>query len=188
MNSLQSGNRDWSPFVLAGKKHAPGPRAITSVEGVCDRLRAAAFAEFQAREAFLWAAQAFESSAPAGLVDAWKELATQEDKHMRWLLDRLSVLGTRIDARPVSDFLWRSFMQCSSAHEFAAFMASSEERGRVAGERFHIAIREWDPTSAEIFRKIAEEEIEHIRLASRYFPELPKPPAPLAVASRFELN
>ena len=31
------------------------PRSIDSLEGVGDRLRAAAFAEIQARDAFLWA-------------------------------------------------------------------------------------------------------------------------------------
>ena len=177
--------RDWSPFSICDKKHAPGPRAILSVEGIGDRLRAAAFAEFQAREAFLWAAKTFaaEPGIPEGLCEAWIELARQEDKHMRWLLQRLSDLGQDVDSRPVSDFLWRSFMGCQTAEAFARFMAGAEERGRQAGERFYEAILDTDPISANIFRTIAIEELDHIRLAERYFPVLPNPPAPLAVSS-----
>ena len=48
---------EWTGFqVLPRGELAPGPRAITSREGIADRLRAAAFAEIQAREAFAWAA------------------------------------------------------------------------------------------------------------------------------------
>src|SRR5436309_133432 len=48
---------DWNPFDIA----PPGspqqaPRSINNLDGVGDRLRAAAFAEIQAREAFYWAA------------------------------------------------------------------------------------------------------------------------------------
>jgi uncharacterized ferritin-like protein (DUF455 family) len=177
--------RTWEPFRICGKKHAPAPRSITSVQGRGDRLRAAAFAEFQAREAFLWAAETFGTDAdlPSGLADAWRELAAQEDKHMTWLLKRLEELGQPIDGRPVSDFLWRSFMECETAERFSRFMASAEERGRIAGERFYETTVSLDPVTAEIFRQIAVEEIEHIRLAERYFPVLPNPPAPLEVAS-----
>ena len=39
-------------------------------------------------------------------------------------------------------------------------MASAEDRGRRAGERFFEMMKDTDPISAEIFRKIAEEEVE----------------------------
>lgn len=159
---------------------------MTSVEGRGDRLRAAAFAEFQAREAFLWAAETFahEPGLPSGLTEAWQELARQEDKHMKQLLRRLEELGQSVRGRPVSDFLWKSFMSCDTAERFARFMASAEERGRIAGERFYEAISPVDAETAEIFKQIALEEIEHIRLAERYFPVLPNPPAPRDVAPR----
>jgi uncharacterized ferritin-like protein (DUF455 family) len=136
---------------------------------VSDRLRAAAFAEIQAREAFFWAAERFASDAPEGLCEAWRRLARAEDKHLQWLLHRLTELGFHAGDRPVSDHLWRSFLLCRSAEEFARFMASAEDRGRIAGERFYASLKTTDPVSAEIFRKIAEEEIEHIELAARFF-------------------
>jgi hypothetical protein len=48
-------------------------------------------------------------------------------------------------------------------------MASAEERGRKAGERFHAQMLQRDPESARIFGKIAEEEVAHIALARKYF-------------------
>ncbi|MBC7386325.1 MAG: DUF455 family protein [Cryobacterium sp.] len=161
----------WGPFlVLPRTDRGKSPRAITSREGLSDRLRAAAFAEIQAYYAFLWAADRFED-APAALKKNWRELAAAEERHLNWLLRRMTELGLEVRERGVSDWLWLSLIQCKTAREFSHFIASSEERGRIAGERFHTALIEIDPMSAEIFRKIAEEEVEHIRLASKFFPD-----------------
>lgn len=147
-----------------------------------DRLRAAAFAEIQACEAFLWAASRF-ADAPEGLRTAWRELAAAEDKHMGWLLARMVELGLSVTERPVSDHLWDSFMGCTDAATFAHYMANAEERGRLAGERFYLALEKRDPVTARIFKDIAVEELEHIRLAHRHFPLEPNPLAPRSVAS-----
>ena len=163
--------RDWSPFDVASPgQHGPAPRAVTSLPGIGDRLRAAAFAEIQAREAFLWAADRFVD-APDSLKTAWRGLAMAEDRHLSWLLKRLQELNLSVTERKVSDMLWDSLTSCQSARDFAKYMASAEERGRKAGERFHQAMLPVDPITAEIFRKIAEEEVAHIQLAGIYFPE-----------------
>ena len=163
-------NPDWNPFLLSspGERSDP-PRSISTREGVGDRLRAAAFAEIQAREAFNWAASRFED-APPSLRQAWQGLALAEDRHLQWLLSRLSELGIDVRERKVSQHLWLSFMACASAQEFAVYMANAEERGRKAGERFHKALYPADPVTAKIFGKIAEEEVAHIALAAKYFP------------------
>jgi rubrerythrin len=135
---------------------------------VGDRLRAAAFAEIQARDAFLWAAETFEDASPE-LRAAWKNLATSEQRHLDWLLRRMNELGIPIQERRVSDQLWISLTSCKSARDFALYMASAEERGRRAGERFHAELQTRDPETAQIFGKIAEEEIAHIELARRFF-------------------
>jgi uncharacterized ferritin-like protein (DUF455 family) len=164
---------DWQPFsvVPAGEK-ADLPRSLDTFDGKGDRLRSAAFAEIQAREAFLWAASYFES-APSDLKQAWCNLAKAEQKHLDWLLKRMDELEIPIRARRVSDQLWFSLTACKSAREFALYMASAEERGRKAGVRFHQALLASDPVTAEIFRKIAEEEVSHIELAQRFFPSEP---------------
>lgn len=159
---------NWEPFETCAR-HAPPPRAVHSPEGIADRLRAAAFAEFQALRAFEWAARVFQD-APEELRAGWLHLAEEEKKHMRWLLERLKELGFSVEERRVSTRLWDSLSRCPDARSFARFMASAEDRGRIAGERFFEAMKKVDPTSAEIFRKIAEEEVKHIQLAERFFP------------------
>ena len=60
---------DWSPFRLAPEGTRPEPpRSIHTRDGIGDRLRSAAFAEIQAREAFLWADIRFADEAPEELV------------------------------------------------------------------------------------------------------------------------
>ena len=102
-------------------------------------------------------------------LDKARELAAAEDRHLGWLMKRLTELGFEPSDRGVSDQLWHSLTRCATAEEFSLFMATAEDRGRRAGERFYEQLRERDPVSAEIFRKIAEEEIEHIRLAQTFF-------------------
>lgn len=161
----------WHPFkILPAGERPPPPRPMLTPDGILDRLRAAAFAEIQAREAFLWAAGRFED-APEALRDAWIRLAREEDKHLGWLLGRLRDLGHEPDEVGVSDQLWDSFMKCETAKQFSIYMAMAEERGRRAGERFGQGLMPVDPVSAKIFETIAIEEIGHIRLAQRFFPE-----------------
>lgn len=162
---------DWSPFVtVAPGAKAPGPRALSRDEGIGDRMRIAAFAELQAREAFRWGAKTF-ADAPDALRGAWTTLADEEDKHLGWLLDRMAALGFAPGGRAVSAHLWRGLTACTTAHEFTWYMAKAEERGRIAGERFGEALAARDPESAALFARIAQEEADHIALARRYYPE-----------------
>lgn len=162
--------RDWSPFAVcpAGQRPEP-PRLISTIEGVGDRLRSAAFAELQAREAFLWAAGRFED-APAALRSAWRSLADAEQRHLDLLLERMRALGIDVRERAVSTRLWDSLVVCETARDFAVFIANAEERGRKAGERFRQAMAPVDAESARIFGRIADEETAHVELARRYFP------------------
>lgn len=159
---------NWEPFLVTSGK-ADAPRSLDTPEGVGDRLRSAAFAEIQAKEAFLWAADHF-SDASDDLKNAWRLLARAEERHLLWLLTRMKELNVDVQARRVSDWLWVSLISCQTAEEFALYMASAEERGRKAGARFHQALFGTDPITARIFGKIAEEEVAHIELAYRYFP------------------
>ena len=162
--------RNWTPFLVAPLgERGDLPRALTTFEGMGDRLRSAAFAEIQAREAFLWAADRFEAEAPAGLVQAWRALAKEEDKHMNWLLNRMEELKIPVQDRQVSLHLWVSLTACQNAREFAFYMASAEQRGRTAGLRFYKDLIAKDRVTAEIFGKIAEEELSHIELVHRFF-------------------
>lgn len=163
----------WEPFKTApAEERSDPPRPLATPEGVGDRLRAAAFAEVQARDAFEWAAARF-ADAPGTLREAWRGLARAEQRHLDWLCARMAALGVDPASRRVSDQLWRSLTSCKTAEEFANYMATAEDRGRRAGERFHEALATSDPETAAIFGRIAEEEVAHIELARRYFPSAP---------------
>lgn len=159
---------NWEPFVLSDKP--PRTRAITTAEGIGDRMRAAAFAELQAREAFKWAASHFPD-APDGLRRGWRTLVVAEQRHYDWIMNRMLELGISVAERPVSDWLWQSLSSCKTAKEFAIFIANAEERGRHAALRFYDAMNAVDPKTAEIFNRIAAEEVSHVELAKTFFPD-----------------
>ncbi len=160
----------WAPFRVAvsSQEKAPYTRSLNTKEGIGDRLRFVAFAECQASAAFSAAAELFTEVDPR-VRAIWRDLAQEEKKHMQWLLTRLAELGLAVDERPVHDALWRSFATCKSGRDFAAYIAGAEERGRVAGEKFAQVLKTTDPITAQIFEKIAEEEVGHITMAERAF-------------------
>jgi len=153
---------DWKPFlVCADDERPPQPRGLRTPEGLGDRLRTAAFAERQARDAFRWARERFPE-AGKDLLESWGRFAAEEEKHMGWLLARMAELGVDAAARPVSGHLWRSLTACKSAAEFGAVMAEAEERGRTAEKSFEQSLASFDPETSRIFGRIAAEEEEHI--------------------------
>jgi rubrerythrin len=166
MGHFSKAQIDWHPFRICnpGEK-PPYPRGLTTKEGLGDRLRFVAFAEKQAVEAFKLAATVFTDAAPR-VREIWLQLSREEEKHLQWLLVRMSELGISTDERPQSLSLWHSFDRCTSAPEFAKFMSNAEDRGRIAGEQFYETLLTIDPVTAEIFKRIAEEEVLHIELAN----------------------
>jgi uncharacterized ferritin-like protein (DUF455 family) len=158
---------NWAPFaVCEPDQFAAAPRGINTAEGLGDRLRVAAFAELQAREAFRWAADTLLDASPT-LRAAWRRIADDEHRHLQMLLGRMAELGVPPEARLVSDRLWRSLRACRSTKDFVAYMKTAEERGRAAEESFRRQFAERDPVTSAIFGKIADDEAEHIALAAR---------------------
>lgn len=156
---------NWAPFqVCDPDAYPPAPRGINTPEGLGDRLRVAAFAELQAREAFRWAADTLLDVSPE-LRAAWRRIADDEHRHSELLLGRMRELGVDPAARPVSDRLWRSLRACKSAKEFIPYMRTAEERGRAAEESFRHSLATRDPITAALFGKIADDEAEHIALS-----------------------
>lgn len=158
---------DWSPFVVCPpEEFAPAARGMNGPDGLGDRLRTAAFAERQAAEAFRWAADTLPGVSP-DLRDAWRRLAKEEEFHLQLLLARMEELGVRVDARAVSDRLWRRLSRCKDAADFAANMREAEARGQAAEESFRRSLADRDPVTAAIFGRIADDEAEHLALADR---------------------
>lgn len=158
---------NWDPFfVCEPDEYAPAPRGLNSPDGLGDRLRVAAFAELQAREAFRWAADTL-LDADDDLRAAWRRIGDEENRHLEMLLGRMAELGVRPDARPVSDRLWRSLRACKDTRAFLAYMRTAEERGRAAEESFRRLLADRDPVTSALFGKIADDEGEHIALGDR---------------------
>jgi uncharacterized ferritin-like protein (DUF455 family) len=158
---------NWEPFfVCEPDEYPPAPRGINAPEGLGDRLRVAAFAEMQAREAFRWAADTL-LDADDELRSAWRRIAEDENRHLQMLLGRMAELAVRPDARPVSDRLWRSLRACKNTRDFLVYMRAAEERGRAAEESFRRQLVDRDPVTSAIFGRIADDEAEHIELGAR---------------------
>jgi hypothetical protein len=158
---------DWSPFTICPEgTNPPSTRALGTPEGLGDRLRFVAFAEKQAMHAFAAAATLYPEVAPA-VRDLWLQLSKEEGKHLELLLNRMQELGISPADRPQSLALWKSFDHCESAMAFAKFMSSAEDWGKSSGEKFHQTLLSIDPVTADLFRRIAEEEQLHIDLARK---------------------
>ncbi|HXT00070.1 MAG TPA: ferritin-like domain-containing protein [Elusimicrobiota bacterium] len=156
---------NWAPFLVCDHdRFPPAPRGINTPEGLGDRLRVAAFAELQAREAFRWAADTLLDATP-GQRAAWRRIADDEHRHLELLLGRMRELGVDPAVRPVSDRLWRSLRACKTAREFVPYMRTAEERGRAAEESFRRSLAQRDPVTSALFGAIADDEAEHIALS-----------------------
>jgi uncharacterized ferritin-like protein (DUF455 family) len=156
---------NWAPFdVCDPEQFPPAPRGMNTPEGLGDRLRVAAFAELQAREAFRWAADTLLDASPA-LRTAWRRIADDEHRHLEMLLGRMAELGVKPNSRQVSDRLWRSLRACKTTTAFVPYMRTAEERGRAAEESFRRSLAQRDPVTSALFGKIADDETEHIALS-----------------------
>lgn len=154
----------WKPFRTALKSDII--RAMAADEGVSDRLRVVAFAELQARDAFLWGAKKFKADASVDWIDAWERFAAVEDRHAQMLLTRMDELGIEPGARIVSDKLYKLCVLAEDPVTFLFLLSSAEERGMEAGFILGKELQAVDPVSAKIFQQIAEEEVEHVKMAT----------------------
>jgi uncharacterized ferritin-like protein (DUF455 family) len=152
----------WQSFQLAPR--ADAIRAISTAEGVGDRLRVVAFAELQARDAFRWGAERFPE-APAEWREEWLRFAEVEDRHAQMLLTRMAELGVDPSSRAVTDKLTRLCRLAEDPITFLFLLSSAEERGMEAGNVLAKQMAPIDAESAAIFAQIAEEEVEHVASA-----------------------
>ena len=166
---------DWGGFVLCpGGQRPPRPRGLNTRGGVGDRLRTAAFAEWQAITAFRWAAEHF-TDVPEALRADWRAQVADEERHHAMIIAAMERLGVDLAERPVSDRLWRTLNACPTGKDFCLQIALEEERGRQGALRLVEFLDAADPETAAVFRTIAADEVAHVGLAEKYFgwrPEL----------------
>jgi len=173
-SNIHFGNR-YAPFSLTdGRPDAI--RALSSPEGVADRLRVVAMAELQARDLFLYGAERFAGDAPESWLSAWKAFALVEDRHAQMLLDRMAELGVVPGERTVSDKLSRLCRLADDHVTFLFLLSSAEERGMEAGQVLSGHLRPIDELSAAVFARIAAEEVEHVEHARHALAAFPAEP------------
>jgi uncharacterized ferritin-like protein (DUF455 family) len=160
---------DPGSFALCAEGERPArPRGLSTPEGVGDRLRTAAFAEWQAITAFRWAAGYF-TDVSQELRDDWLAQVPDEERHYGMIMAAMDRLGVDPAGRQVSDRLWRTLSACATGKEFCLQIALEEERGRQGALRMVEALAQSDPETAAIFEQIAADEVAHVALAEKYY-------------------
>jgi uncharacterized ferritin-like protein (DUF455 family) len=129
--------------------------------------------ELQAAELFAWAALTFVD-VPRPLRLGWLKLALDEARHMRLYEAELARLGHAFGDFAVRDWFWERVPACESALSFLALVGVGFEGGNLDhGARFAAMLEEaGDPSAAAVQRRIAEEEVAHVRFAVRWIEKL----------------
>ncbi len=132
--------------------------------------------ELQAAELFAWAALSFVD-APRALRAGWLKLALEEVRHMGLYAREIERLGARIGEFPVRDWFWERVPACETPASFLALVGVGLEGGNLDhGERFRAMFEAaGDHASALAIRRVAEEEIAHVRFAVRWLERLEVP-------------
>lgn len=155
----------WKPFQVGPKPDRM--RAIHTLEGIGDRLRAVAFAEIQARDGFRLGIERFPE-VDREIRKNWLEFAEMEELHAQLLLNRAHDLGVDLSARVVSDNLWRMFSMANEADFFLYLISTAEARGMEIGLSMIEPMRQFDAESAAVFERIARDEADHVAFAERH--------------------
>ncbi|GAB4214670.1 MAG: hypothetical protein OHK0013_39550 [Sandaracinaceae bacterium] len=129
--------------------------------------------ELQAAELFAWASLTFVD-APRALRLGWLKLALDEARHMRLYADELARLDHAFGDFPVRDWFWERVPACESALSFLALVGVGFEGGNLDhGARFAAMLEaSGDAQAAAVERRVAEEEIAHVRFAVRWLARL----------------
>jgi uncharacterized ferritin-like protein (DUF455 family) len=129
--------------------------------------------ELQAAELFAWASLTFVD-APRALRLGWLKLALDEARHMRLYAGELARLGHGFGDFPVRDWFWERVPACESALSFLALVGVGFEGGNLDhGARFAEMLEAaGDTQAAAVERRVAEEEIAHVRFAVRWIARL----------------
>ena len=135
--------------------------------------------ELQAAELFAWAMLTFVD-APKALRLGWLKIALDECRHMRMYEGELQRLGFTYGDFGVRDWFWERLPACQTAASFLAVMGVGLEGGNLDhGERFTQMLEAvGDQQAAEVQKRIAHEELAHVRFALRWLEKLEVPIEP----------
>lgn len=163
-------------LVITPAKQAPKIPKIDGFADIKQRVRilhGSANHELQAVELFAWAVLAFPG-APRGLRQGLLARIREEQLHCKLYIDRLSALDTAFGAYPVTGYFWGKLKDVHTISSFLAIMCLTFEQANLdmslSYERAALACG--DRESAAVFRKVYEDEIEHVRFGWYWIDQL----------------
>ena len=126
--------------------------------------------EVQAAELMAWAVLRFPE-APRRFRVGLLGVLDDEVRHARAYAERAAELGVRYGERPVRDWFWQRVPSCSTPVSFVSLMGMGFEGGNLEHtRRFSGELRAaGDEASARLVEEVGDEEVRHVRFATRWF-------------------
>lgn len=156
--------------VSPTSKQAPRPAGLREPHARARLLATLHHHELQAAELFAWAALSFPET-PLRFREGLLALAREELDHARAYRGRLRAAGADLADFPVRDWFWERVPSCESAASFVAVMGLGLEGGNLEhASRYAQAFAAGgDPETAEVCRRVAQEERAHVRFGAHWF-------------------
>jgi uncharacterized ferritin-like protein (DUF455 family) len=129
-------------------------------------LHALANHELQAAELFAWAVLAFPD-APKEMRRGWVRVLSDEQRHCGMYVARLSALGSRFGAFPVSGHFWRKAKDLTTPLRFTCALGMTFENANLdfTGDYVAAARAAGDELSAQVLLAVHADEVHHVRFA-----------------------
>lgn len=152
---------------------APRPGALRDPARAAELLHSFFHHELQAAELMAWAILAFPET-PETFRRGLLRIAEDEIRHARMLGAEIERLGQAIGAFPVRDWFWQRVPSVKTPAAFVALMGVGLEGGNLDhSARWAKLLRDArQDTTAAVVARIGEEEIPHVRFATRWLAEL----------------
>jgi len=170
---LDRPSRDVGLRMAGGAERLPKPGQLVEPEARATCLARFAHHELMAAELFAWALLRWPEL-PAELRRGWLRVLEEEQLHCRLYLGRLEAMGHSLTAYEHSDYFWRHAPAiAASPHGPRAFLAAMGLTLEQANLDFALLYRDafreaGDEASARVCERVHEDEIGHVRLASRW--------------------
>lgn len=159
---------------IVGPGDMPSPRDVAA-DGISHPiyvLHSLAHVELNAIDLAWDTAIRFGEGMGQSWFDDFLSIAVDESRHFGWLTARLEALGSFYGALPAHRIVWDAadVSKTSKVERLALGQLCQEARGLDAGPKLaERLVGLGDNSSASIVRKIAEEEVAHVRIGVRWF-------------------
>jgi uncharacterized ferritin-like protein (DUF455 family) len=159
--------------VNRAEKIATHPEALRDPRRRAAMLHAFAHHELQAAELYAWALLAWPA-APTPFRLGLAKIARDEVRHMDLYLSRVEALGARWGAFDVRDWFWQRLGDAPGPAHFVATMGLGFEGANLDHVARFVALLEaaGDPESAELVRRVGDEERSHVAFAATWLERL----------------